>query len=170
MEKNELIKKHRNIRIFSIFIMILSFSLYLDVFIYTLYNIYFSTQNEIFQITNYFLHNYFLFYFFFPNFYGIILYLPFLEGVNFGGLSFLIILIYILFPFIFMFALYKQIFTLTKKNFLAFMDENSLIFNLKTIKKNLFNLILVFFLFVSPFLLIIMILLYIYLIYIIKKI
>ncbi len=68
-----------------------------------------------------------------------------------------------------MFALYKQIFTLTKKNFLAFMDENALIFNLKTIKKNLFNLTLIFFLFVSPFLLAIIILFYIYLMNAIKK-
>ncbi|MGB9763600.1 MAG: hypothetical protein ACPLW7_06425, partial [Minisyncoccia bacterium] len=60
-------------------------------------------------------------------------------------------------------------FTLTKKNFIVFMDENALIFNLKTIKKNLFNLILVFFLFVSPILLTIMILFYIYLMNAIKK-
>ncbi|MGC8980565.1 MAG: hypothetical protein ACP5KL_03610 [Thermoplasmata archaeon] len=149
MEKNELIKKHRNIRIFSIFIMILSFSMYMAYIIQSLYFILFSSTYIDILFTLFHIYN--------IQIPVPLAMLPILAVVN------------LILPFILMFALYKQIFTLTKKNFLAFMDENALIFNLKTIKKNLFNLILVFFLFVSPFLLTIMILFYIYLMNAIKK-
>jgi hypothetical protein len=149
MEKSELIKKHRNIRIFSIFMMILSFSMYMAYIIQSLYFILFSSTYIDILFTLFHIYN--------IQIPVPLAMLPILAVVN------------LILPFILMFALYKQIFTLTKKNFLAFMDENSLIFNLKTIKKNLFNLILVFLLFVSPILLTIMILFYIYLMNAIKK-
>ena len=78
-------------------------------------------------------------------------------------LNLLFALIYIFFPFIFTFAIYKTIFPLTKKSMLTLMDENALLQNLKMIRDKFFNLFLIFFLFASLISIILIIVVYLYL-------
>jgi len=124
MNKDDLIKKHRIVKIISIILIVSGFFTY----------------------------------FIFPTY---MLYLYIFPSDSLAPLY--LILIFIFFPFIFTFAIYKTIFPLTRKSMLTLMDENALLQNLKMIRDKFFNLFLIFFLFASLISLILIIVVYLYL-------
>jgi len=152
MNKDDLIKKHRIVKITSIILMISGFSTY---FILGFLR-YFIAPTYILMISRfltYFIVPIYMFYFSFP----------FSASLASLYLSLLFILLLIVFPFIFTFAIYKTIFPLTKKSMLTLMDENALLQNLKMIRDKFFNLFLIFFLFAPLISIILIIVVYLYL-------
>jgi len=129
MNKDDLIKKHRIVKIISIILIVSGFFTY----------------------------------FIFPTY---MLYLYIFPSDSLAPLFFT--LLFIFFPFIFTFAIYKTIFPLTRKSMLTLMDENALLQNLKMIRDKFFNLFLIFFLFASLISLILIIVVYLYLTIILK--
>jgi len=156
MNKDDLIKKHRTVKIISIILMISGFSYFTGFSTY-----YFIVPTIILRISGfltYFIVPIYMFYFSFP----------FSASLASLYLSLLFILLLIVFPFIFTFAIYKTIFPLTKKSMLTLMDENALLQNLKMIRNKFFNLFLIFFLFAPLISLILIIVVYLYLAVILK--
>ena len=156
MNKDDLIKKHRIVKITSIILMISGFFTY---FI-TGFLRYFIAPTYILMISRfltYFIVPIYMLYFSFP-----------LNPLASLYLDLLFILLFIFFPFIFLFAIYKTIIPLTRKSMLTLMDENALLQNLKMIRDKFFNLFLIFFLFAPLISLILIIVVYLYLAIILK--
>jgi len=161
MNKDDLIKKHRIVKITSIILMISGFFTYFFATIITLRALGFLRVSEfiaiflIFTLPSYWLLSYLL------------------PTPTYTFLSYILpplfsILIYIFFPFIFTFAIYKTIFPLTRKSMLTLMDENALLQNLKMIRDKFSNLFLIFFLFAPLIPIILIIVVYLYLAVILK--
>jgi hypothetical protein len=126
MNKDDLIKKHRIVKIISIILMISGFSTY------------FIFPTFILRISGFFT----IFIFIAPIYMLPPLNMYMLPLFTFSSdfLNLLFALIFIFFPFIFTFAIYKTIFPLTRKSMLTLMDENALLQNLKMIRNKFFIL------------------------------
>jgi len=142
MNKDDLIKKHRIIKIISIILMVSGFLTYFII-------------PELFHL------NILIIYFIAPIYVSVI-YLFNYSLLDSLALLYLI-LIFIFSPFIFTFAIYKTIIPLTRKSMLTLMDENALLQNLKMIRDKFFNLFLIFFLFAPLISIILIIVVYLYL-------
>jgi len=149
MNKDDLIKKHRIVKIISIILMISGFSTYF--------------------IVPPIISGFFTFFIFIAPIY-MLPPLNMLPLFTFSSnplvplfLNLLFALIYFSFPFIFTFVIYKTIIPLTRKSMLTLMDENALLQNLKMIRGKFFNLFLIFFLFASLIPIILINVVYLYL-------
>jgi len=154
MNKDDLIKKHRIVKIISIILIVSGFSTYFIGPIITL------------RISGFF--TFFIFiapiYMLPPlNMYMLPLFTFSSDSLVPLFLNLLFALIFFLFPFIFTFAIYKTIIPLTRKSMLTLMDENALLRNLKMIRDKFFNLFLIFFLFASLISIILITVVYLYL-------
>ena len=141
MNKDDLIKKHRIVKIISIILIVSGFFTYFII-------------PELFHL------NILIIYFIVPIYIFIIYLFNIYPPSDF---SLFLVLIFIFFPFIFTFAIYKTIFPLTRKSMLTLMDENALLQNLKMIRDKFFNLFLIFFLFAPLIPIILIIVVYLYL-------
>ena len=143
MNKDDLIKKHRIIKITSIILMISGFSTFFIVISgFSIFFIFIAPIYMLPPLNMYMLHLF-----------------TFLSDF----LNLLFALIYIFSPFTFTFAIYKTIIPLTRKSMLTLMDENALLQNLKMIRDKFFNLFLIFFLFAPLIPIILIIVVYLYL-------
>ena len=154
MNKDDLIKKHRTVKIISIILMISGFSTYFIVPpIISGFSIFFIFIAPIYMLPP--VNMYLLSLFTFSSDFSLFL-------------NLLFALIFFLFPFTFTFAIYKTIIPLTRKSLLTLMDENALLQNLKMIRDKFFNLFLISFLFASLIPIILINVVYLYLDVILK--